>query len=84
MREQSYKPSEPVDLDTAIRIGKLIGAEGVVMGEVTGIPRKFNDYWHYKITLVNTGTGQYVWYADASNVNRGEIAKILKEELNKK
>ncbi len=83
MKEQSLNPSEPADLDRAISIGKLLGADGVVLGEVVRKPGKFYDNWRYLIKLVDVGTGQTVWYVDASDVYRGEIAKRLKEELNK-
>ena len=85
MKEQSLNPNVPVDLETALKIGKLLNADGVILGEVIRIPSLFLflESWRFIIRLVDVKTGRTIWNVDASDVNRGEIADRLKEELNK-
>ena len=84
MKEQSLNPNVPVNLDTAIRIGKLLNADGIVLGEVIRIPDLYSYSWRYLINLVDVKTGKTVWHVDASDVLKGEIANRLKDELNRK
>ena len=84
MKEQSLNPHLYVDLNTAIRIGKLLDADGVVLGEVIRTLSIFTSDWRYLIKLVDVETGQTVWTVHALNVFKGEIAHRLKEELYKK
>ncbi|MBN2038762.1 MAG: hypothetical protein JW864_01895 [Spirochaetes bacterium] len=79
MIEQSLNQNNPVDFDTAVKIGKLSGADGVVMGEL--ISSAYGEQQNFRIKFINVETGKIIWYIDATNVYKGQIAEKLKSGL---
>ncbi|MBN2041980.1 MAG: hypothetical protein JW864_18235 [Spirochaetes bacterium] len=82
VREQSLNPNNPVSLKTALNIAKIIGADGVVLGQVIRIPGLFYATYRYLMKLVDVSTGDYVWAVDAADVKYGDVTEKLKVELN--
>lgn len=68
IKEQKLTQTGVIDQDKAVEIGKLLGAEGVVLGTVTEyIPRNYLLFPPAKVSLtarlINTRTGEVEWTA---------------------
>lgn len=79
VKEQKLTQSGVFDQEKAIEIGKLLGAEGIILGTVTEYtPRKFLMFPPAKVSLaarlVNTQTGEVEWTATQT---KGGLARWL-------
>lgn len=68
LKEQKLTQTGLIDQEKAVEIGKLLGAEGVVLGTVTEyIPRNYLLFPPAKVSLtarfINTRTGEVEWTA---------------------
>ena len=68
IKEQKLTQTGVIDQEKAVEIGKLLGAEGVVLGTVTEyIPRNYLLFPPAKVSLnarlINTRTGEVEWTA---------------------
>lgn len=73
--EQDFDP-ERVDDETAAKIGKMLGAQAVILGQVTEYTRGRTSI---SMRLVDSETGEHLWQArdtlEASNVAVQNLAK---------
>ncbi|MBU2573840.1 MAG: CsgG/HfaB family protein [Elusimicrobia bacterium] len=68
IKEQKLNQTGVIDQGKAVELGKLLGAEGVVLGAVTEyVPRKYLIFPPAKVSLtarmINTRTGEVEWTA---------------------
>ena len=71
IKEQKLTQTGAIDQEKAVEIGKLLGAQGVVLGTVTEyIPRSYLMFPPAKVSLtarmINTKTGEVEWTASHS------------------
>jgi len=71
IKEQKLTQTGAIDQEKAVEIGKLLGAQGVVLGTVTEyIPRSYLMFPPARVSLtarmINTKTGEVEWTASHS------------------
>jgi hypothetical protein len=74
--EQDFDP-ERIDDDEAVRIGKMLGAQAVVLGQVTEYTR---PRCSVSMRLVSTETGEHLWQARDTLESRNIAVQKLAED----
>lgn len=74
--EQDFDP-ERIDDAEAVRIGRMLGAHAVILGQVTEYTR---PRCSVSMRLVKTETGEHLWQArDALEANNPQVIELAKD-----
>lgn len=81
LKEQELSTGGRLSAETAARLGRLIGAEGIFVGTVTGESSLTWLDTHLSVNLVNTETGKIVWGADVHDPRTFGVSMDVKTSI---
>jgi hypothetical protein len=79
LKEQGMQMSGIIDQSKAIKAGKLLGADGLVFGEVTGS----SENYILILKCISVEKGSVVWYISSDFANPGSIVAELMKKISK-